>query len=220
MFVCMPVCTCLGHSSLPPPPPPVITSLLVSGESQDEVSLAGRGRTAALASLLHLHPPSAPHLQSLSLLHHKHPTLALSIALSAEGGPLEGGGESQDEGGFPKYSGPTTSKGPGGLRVKGGTSEESLALPPATPPTGVVMLLHNIIISGDDQTKAWFTQYMKLMQQKVRMCTCTCTYVHVCINACVQFMHCIFPVLYMHVSSGAWTYICTCMCNQCGCPRP
>ena len=38
---------------------------------------------------------------------------------------------------------------------------------------GVVTLLYNIIIAGDEQTKAWFTQYMELMQQKV-----SC--VHVC----------------------------------------
>jgi hypothetical protein len=37
---------------------------------------------------------------------------------------------------------------------------------------GVVTLLHNIIIAGDEQTRAWFAQYLKCMQQKVRtVCT-------------------------------------------------
>ena len=34
---------------------------------------------------------------------------------------------------------------------------------------GVVTLLHNIIIAGDEQTRAWFAQYLKCMQQKVRL---------------------------------------------------
>ena len=114
----------------------VLTSLLVNGETQDEVSLAGRSRTSALFSLLHLHPPSSPHAQSLSLTHHKHPTLALTIALSAEETPDSGTGMGR-----------------------------SLAPPPT--PTGVVTLLHDIIITGDEETRTWFSQYMKLMQQKV-----------------------------------------------------
>ncbi|CAI8032929.1 Integrator complex subunit 2, partial [Geodia barretti] len=122
----------------------VLTSLLVNGETQDEVSLAGRCRTTALSSLLHLHPPSSPHAQSLALLHHKHPTLALSIALSAEENPATSSPVSDS----------STGMGPG-------------MAPPPTP-TGVVTLLHNIIITGDDDTKAWFSQYMKLMQQKYR----------------------------------------------------
>ena len=32
---------------------------------------------------------------------------------------------------------------------------------------GVVTLLYNIIIAGDEQTRAWFAQYLKCMQQKV-----------------------------------------------------
>ena len=32
---------------------------------------------------------------------------------------------------------------------------------------GVVTLLHNIIIAGNEQTRAWFAQYLKCMQQKV-----------------------------------------------------
>ena len=34
---------------------------------------------------------------------------------------------------------------------------------------GVVTLLHNIIIAGDEQTRAWFAQYLKCMQQKVHI---------------------------------------------------
>lgn len=33
---------------------------------------------------------------------------------------------------------------------------------------GVVTLLHNIIIAGDEHARAWFAQYLKCMQQKVR----------------------------------------------------
>ena len=36
---------------------------------------------------------------------------------------------------------------------------------------GVVTLLHNIIIAGDEQTRAWFAQYLKCMQQKVYIFT-------------------------------------------------
>jgi len=32
---------------------------------------------------------------------------------------------------------------------------------------GVMALLHTVIIAGDDQTKAWFLQYLKCMQQRV-----------------------------------------------------
>jgi len=32
---------------------------------------------------------------------------------------------------------------------------------------GVVTLLHNVIITGDEQRKTWFAQYLKCMQQKV-----------------------------------------------------
>ena len=39
--------------------------------------------------------------------------------------------------------------------------------PEGSSQSGVVTLLHNILITGDEQTKAWFAQYMKLMQQKV-----------------------------------------------------
>ena len=41
--------------------------------------------------------------------------------------------------------------------------------PEGSSQSGIVTLLHNILITGDEQTKAWFAQYMKLMQQKVIM---------------------------------------------------
>ena len=49
---------------------------------------------------------------------------------------------------------------------------------------GVVTLLHNIIIGGDEQTRAWFAQYLKCMQQKV--CD-SVTFVSV---HCNFFVHC------------------------------
>ena len=45
---------------------------------------------------------------------------------------------------------------------------------------GVITLLHNIIIAGDDHSKAWFTQYLKCMQQRVSMYVCTCVCMYVC----------------------------------------
>ena len=39
--------------------------------------------------------------------------------------------------------------------------------PACSSQAGVVTLLHDIIISGDDQTRQWFAQYLKCMQQKV-----------------------------------------------------
>ena len=61
-----------------------MTSLVLNGESLDEVSLAGRCRTAAIKALCCMHPSRAAMVQSLSVAHCKHPTLALSIALEAE----------------------------------------------------------------------------------------------------------------------------------------
>ena len=63
---------------------PVVTSLIFNGETLDEVSLAGRCRTAAIKSLCSMHPSRAAMVQSLAVAHCKHPTLALSIALEAE----------------------------------------------------------------------------------------------------------------------------------------
>ena len=34
---------------------------------------------------------------------------------------------------------------------------------------GVLSLMSNIVIHGSEATRAWFAQYMKLMQQKVRI---------------------------------------------------
>ena len=62
----------------------VVTSLIFNGETLDEVSLAGRCRTAAIKALCSMHPSRAAMVQSLSVAHCKHPTLALSIALETE----------------------------------------------------------------------------------------------------------------------------------------
>ena len=61
-----------------------MSSLVLNGESLDEVSLAGRCRTAAIKALCSMHPSRAAMVQSLSVANCKHPTLALSIALEAE----------------------------------------------------------------------------------------------------------------------------------------
>lgn len=66
----------------------VVTSLVFNGESLDEVSLAGRCRTAAIKSLCCVHPSRAALVQSLAVANCKHPTLALSIALEAEEGKM------------------------------------------------------------------------------------------------------------------------------------
>ena len=62
----------------------VITSLVFNGETLDEVSLAGRCRTAAIRALCNMHPSRAAMVQSMAVAQCKHPTLALSIALEAE----------------------------------------------------------------------------------------------------------------------------------------
>lgn len=58
---------------------------------------------------------------------------------------------------------------------------------------GVVTLLHNIIIAGDEQTRAWFAQYLKCMQQKVHVRTVL--YVHrfiIWINSFLWIYHRLF----------------------------
>ena len=62
----------------------MVTSLVVNGESLDEVSLAGRCRTDALRRLCHMHPARASHVQTLALQNCKHPTLLVTLALEAE----------------------------------------------------------------------------------------------------------------------------------------
>ena len=52
--------------------------------------------------------------------------------------------------------------GTGGMEVDLGMGPEASGLQ-----TGVVTLLHNVIIAGDEQRRVWFAQYLKCMQQKV-----------------------------------------------------
>ena len=61
-----------------------MTSLVLSGETLDEVSLAGRCRTGAIHMLCHMHPAKSAYVQSLAVNNCKHPTLALLLALEAE----------------------------------------------------------------------------------------------------------------------------------------
>ena len=107
----------------------------------DEVSLAGRCRTLATQHLCIMNPERAAYVQALSLKHHRHPGLALSLALDAD------------------------EKVGVVLRDKGSEAACEVA---RLKPVGVVTLVHNIVVSGDDQMKASFAQYMKLMLQKVR----------------------------------------------------
>ena len=61
-----------------------MTSLVLNGETLDEVSLAGRCRTNAIRMLCHMHPSKSAYVQSLAVSHCKHPTLVLSLALEEE----------------------------------------------------------------------------------------------------------------------------------------
>ena len=62
----------------------VVTSLVLNGETLDEVSLAGRCRTSAVRMLCRMHPAKSAYVQALAISHCKHPTLVLSLALEAE----------------------------------------------------------------------------------------------------------------------------------------
>ena len=106
----------------------------------DEVSLAGRCRTLAIQHLCIMSPEKAAYVQALSLKHHRHPGLALSLALDAD------------------------EKLGAVLREKGSEAAREVA---CLKPVGVVTLVHNTVINGDDQMKASFAHYMKLMLQKV-----------------------------------------------------
>ena len=52
---------------------------------------------------------------------------------------------------------------------------------------GVVSLINNVIIYGDDATRAWFAQYIKAMQHKVWLC--------VLVNVNSFSVHCIIDEL-------------------------
>eukprot|EP00731_Ephydatia_muelleri_P025979 Em0018g79a len=119
----------------------VITSMVLNGESMDEVSLAGRCRTLSIQHLCLMNPERAAYVQTLSLKHHRHPGLALSLALDAD----------EKVGAVSREAGPDAAREAACLK-----------------PVGVVTLVHNIVIDGDDQMKASFAQYMKLMLQKFR----------------------------------------------------
>ncbi|KAL5467653.1 hypothetical protein EMCRGX_G031914 [Ephydatia muelleri] len=119
----------------------VITSMVLNGESMDEVSLAGRCRTLSIQHLCLMNPERAAYVQTLLLKHHRHPGLALSLALDAD----------EKVGAVSREAGPDAAREAACLK-----------------PVGVVTLVHNIVIDGDDQMKASFAQYMKLMLQKFR----------------------------------------------------
>ena len=61
-----------------------MSSLVLNGETLDEVSLAGRCRTAAIRMICHMHPARAGYVQWLAVNNCKHPTLALLLALETD----------------------------------------------------------------------------------------------------------------------------------------
>ena len=129
----------------------------------DEVSLAGRCRSLSIQHLCLMNPERAAYVQTLSLKHHRHPGLALSLALDAD----------EKVGMVLREAGPEAAREAACLK-----------------PVGVVTLVHNIVIDGDDQMKASFAQYMKLMLQKVCMCVCVCVCVCMCVYVCVHVYVC------------------------------
>ncbi len=151
----------------------VVTSLVLNGETLDEVSLAGRCRTSAIHMLCHMHPAKSAYVQALAISNCKHPTLALSLALEEEENRMRCACMCKHVHAYDcmcvhicYYF---------RFRMVGMESERQVGpvLDPhwASGQAGVITLLHNIIIAGDDHTRAWFAQYLKCMQQKV--CTCT-----------------------------------------------
>ena len=116
----------------------MLKSLILNGESLDEISLAGRVRSQAIQDLVAMHPSQAPYVQWLAYSNQKLPTLMIFIALDNDANLLhENKGAEQREG------------------RRGG---------------GVLSLMSDIVIHGSDEMRAWFAQYMKLMQQKVLSC--------------------------------------------------
>ena len=116
----------------------MLKSLILNGESLDEISLAGRVRSQAIQDLVAMHPSQAPYVQWLAYSNQKLPTLMIFIALDNDANLLhENKGAEQREG------------------RRGG---------------GVLSLMSDIVIHGSDEMRAWFAQYMKLMQQKVLPC--------------------------------------------------
>ena len=107
----------------------VVASLVLNGETLDEISLAGRLRSQTLRGLVSLFPSQSSYVQWLAYTNQKLPTLMIFIALDLEAGELVGG-------------------------VKGG---------------GILSLMSDIVIYGNKEMKSWFSHYMKLMQQKVRI---------------------------------------------------
>ena len=115
----------------------MLKSLILNGESLDEISLAGRVRSHAIQDLVAMHPSQAAYVQWMAYTNQKLPTLMIFIALDNDSNAVN--------------LKQTAIVGSDGHR--GGS---------------VLSLMSNIVIHGSDDMRAWFAQYMKLMQQKVQ----------------------------------------------------
>ena len=92
----MPSLLLFPHSSPPFPMSPsfsfvVVASLVLNGETLDEISLAGRLRSQTLRGLVSLFPSQSSYVQWLAYTNQKLPTLMIFIALDLEAGELVGG---------------------------------------------------------------------------------------------------------------------------------
>ena len=69
----------------------VVASLVLNGETLDEISLAGRLRSQTLRGLVSLFPSQSSYVQWLAYTNQKLPTLMIFIALDLEAEELVGG---------------------------------------------------------------------------------------------------------------------------------
>ncbi len=67
------------------------------------------------------------------------------------------------------------------------------------------MLLTNIIITGDEAKRAWFTQYLKCMQQKVSESSCCCILEHSLYRAGAGHTRCNLVSLHIHQNTKFMT---------------
>ena len=76
----------------------MLKSLILNGESLDEISLAGRLRSQAIQDLVSMHPSQASYVQWLAYTSQKLPTLMIFIALDFDSGMSQEKGTEIKEG--------------------------------------------------------------------------------------------------------------------------